>query len=216
MIQEKSHKTRNMLLAIGIPVVAIGGVIIFRNHIPHAPWLTETLGLAEVAPTAEELSYSVQTDPLGAVRTGGIITTVAGFFKFGIGKFTAWLKSIRDTATGVSSMKNEVVGGFNDVLVDLNGVKTDLSTQITGITTEVSTLKTDLSGQITEVKTSLQDSVGDIQALKEDATKITSTTRDNTSEILSLKELVQEQKDRINVLFNTLQEKAKDPLASYR
>ena len=209
-------KTRTILFIVGIPLVAFITIVLFRNHLPYAMWATETLGLEGSAPTAESLVVSVQEDPLGAIRTGGIFTTIATLVKLGVSKLTGFLKGVRDTATGVSSVKNDVAGGFNDVLVDLNGVKTDLSTQITGITTDLTSVKTDLTEQITSFKATLQDSVGDIQALKEDATKITSTTRDNTSEILGLKELVQEQKDRINVLFNTLQEKAKDPLASYR
>ena len=208
-------KTRTMLILIAAPLTVLTAIILFRNYIPYALWLTETMGLKD-APTVDTIYVSFQNDFWGTLRSGSIITTISGIVlgavKWGSGKFNDFMLRFKSAETDVSTVKQQLVGSYSTVADSIDEVKNEF----TGLSSTVSEIKSDVESQIVNLKTSLQSSVGDIQALKEDAIHTTSTVQSNAAELLNLKDLLAEQQNKINVLLNTLQEKAKDPLISYR
>ena len=77
-------KILGIILIIGLGAITV--LVLFRNMLPYGMAATSILGLEAIAPTAEGIASSVQSDPLGALKNGGIVASIAGAFTIGMGK----------------------------------------------------------------------------------------------------------------------------------
>ncbi len=213
---------KTLVIAVVIALGVFTGVVLFRYHIPYATAVTGFLGIDEFAPTAESVVYSIQTDPIGAIRTGGIFTTVLGVFRFGVGKISGFIKGVKDTRSQVSAVQNQVGDIGKGISSELGTVKDELSTQITSANTEISSVKTELSTEISSVKTeltdvqaSIQENAGELQALREENTRMNNVIQANSQEMEALKARNAEMQNQLNAVINSLQEKARPADWSY-
>ncbi len=200
-----------------IVIIILVGLVLLRNYIPYGygTTVTNALQIDSSLPTAEGLYTSTLADPLGAVKAGGIMSTVLGVLKFGTDRIRGFISTVRETKAQGVELQSQLSGAYTETVGSITDLKTEVESQASQMKTEVEALKTNVTSQVTEIQTQTQTMASDVSSLKENTSNIQSATNTNTSEIASLKELIQAQQNQINTLIEVQRARSQDPNHSY-